>query len=82
MTKKFLLISRYQMWKAKEKHGMSETMGMLYKDGERVGYWEEYDREEDMIHYDHFIREDYYPYEEIKAEQDKLREIMKGLPKK
>ena len=78
MDKKFLPISSYQLWKVEEAHGLKNIMGGLYKDGEMVAYWEEVDRTDDRIYYDHFIREDFYPHEAINAEYARMYNMMKG----
>jgi hypothetical protein len=79
---KFLLVTGYQLYRVQKEHGFTDHGGgQLYHNGELVGYMEETDRDEDRIWYDHFVREDFYPHELVKAERERLEKLYKGLKK-
>ena len=77
MEKKFLIVTGHQLYVVQKTNGWVEHGGLcLYHEGELVGYMEEVERDEDRIWYDHFVREDFYPHEMVKAEQERWTALM------
>jgi hypothetical protein len=58
--KNFNQVSKLTFAQIGKELGANEYSGLLYLNDEMVGYCKEWDREEDRIYYDYFVREDVY----------------------
>ncbi len=58
--KNFNQVSKLTFAQIGKELGADVHSGLMYLNDEMVGYLQEWDREEDRIYYDYFVREDVY----------------------
>lgn len=77
----YLPISGYMLYKVQEKHGLEVRDGDVYLGGDNIGYRVLVDQDEDRYFYDHFIREDYFPHDLVKAERERIDAMLARVKK-
>lgn len=81
----YLPISGYMLDKVQRDNGYRRCVwigGSLIYDGDNlVGYAQLVDQDEDRYFYDHFIREDYFPHDLVKAERERIDAMLARVKK-